>query len=216
MSTTNIIPCYPYVQFLDDENIDAWFSAHNSYCQKYLDWFLNTPLAIYTNSTVNGPLLDWVANGVYGVYRTPIASISSKSKGAINTYTPDELPLNQGVSISTSSVTSMTDEVLKSLITWNFYKGDGAQFTIPWIKKRVARFIYGIDGFTNTNNISVKFTGLRTISIQVIATKAESTLTQQLYSLLLAGIPNFPYGYEISMKWIDTYIINNDFGGDIT
>lgn len=215
MTTTSIIPIYPYIQFADDENISAWFSAHNEYAQQYLDWFSETPLAVYTNDNISGALLDWVANGVYGVYRIPIASISSRSVGEINTYSPNELPINQGKVYDTSSVTLMTDDVLKRLITWDFYKGDGPQFTIPWIKNRVARFLYGIGGYTNTDNISVKFTAVRTVQIQVVASKSISSLAQQLYNLLLAGIPNFPYGYTVSMQWVDSAIVNDDFGGDI-
>lgn len=215
MPTTSLIPSYSYIQFADDENIAAWFSGHNEYAQSYLDWFSETPLAIYTNSNISGELLDWVANGVYGIYRTPIATVLSKTIGEINTYGPDSIPINQDKTEENSSVTLMTDDIFKRLITWDFYKGDGPQFTIPWIKNRVARFLYGINGYNNTNNISVKFTSARNVQIQVIAEKSVSLITQQLYNLLLAGIPNFPYGYSVTMYWVDSAIVSDDFGGDI-
>lgn len=215
MTTTSIIPSYPYVQFSDDVNISAWFSAYNTYAQEYLDWFNNTPLAIYTNDTISGPLLDWVANGVYGIYRVPIANNKTQEIGAVNTYTPNYLPFNQRKVVSTGTVTTMTDDIFKRLITWDFFKGDGMQFTIPWIKRRVARFIYGIGGFSDTNNISVTFTAVRTVQITVKVDTDYTLYAQQLVALLNAGIPNFPYGYDVSMIWMGTSFPENDFGDDI-
>lgn len=215
MTTETIIPSYPYVQFADDVNISAWFTAYNTYAQQYLDWFNDTPLAIYTNDTISGPLLDWVANGVYGIYRVPIATNKTKTIGAVNTYTPNELPFNQGKAISSGTVTTMTDDIFKRLITWDFYKGDGMQFTIPWIKRRVARFVYGIDGFSNTNNISVTFAAARTVQIVIRVDADHQLYAQQLVALLNAGIPNFPYGYDVSMIWTSSSFPENDFGDDI-
>lgn len=215
MTTTSIIPSYPYVQFADDVNISAWFDAYNTYSQKYLDWFNDTPLAVYTNDNITGTLLDWVANGVYGIYRVPISTSQTRIFGPLNTYTPNYRELNSGGALNNSSAQTMTDDIFKRLITWNFYKGDGMQFTIPWIKKRVARFIYGINGFSDTYNISVIFTDVREVKISISAESSTKILFQQLYNLLQAGIPNFPYGYDVTMTWIDENIKNDDFGGDI-
>jgi hypothetical protein len=48
-------------------------------------------------------------------------------------------------------------------MTWNFYKGDGYYFTIPWLKRRIIRFLTGIDGVDVVNDqrwsISVLFSG---------------------------------------------------------
>ena len=215
MTTPTIIPSYPYIQFADDVNISAWFDAYNTYAQQYLDWFNKTPLAIYTNDNISGNLLDWVANGVYGVYRVPISTSRERIFGPLNTYTPNYRELNSGGTITNTSAQTMTDDIFKRLITWDFYKGDGMQFTIPWIKKRVARFLYGIGGFSNTDNISVQFTDVRTVSIGVVASSSELILVQQLYNLLQSQIPNFPYGYDVTMTWIDEAVKNDDFGGDI-
>lgn len=215
MTTSTIISSYPYVQFADDVNISAWFSAYNAYAQEYLDWFNDTPLAIYTNDTISGALLDWVANGVYGIYRVPIANNQSRTIGAVNTYTPNQLPFNQGKTTSYGTVTEMTDDIFKRLITWDFYKGDGMQFTIPWIKRRVARFIYGIGGFSDTYGISVEFTAVRAVKIVVMVDSDHEFYAQQLFALLSAGIPNFPYGYDITMIWTSSSFPKNDFGDDI-
>lgn len=215
MASNEVIPAYPYIQYSDDINISAWFDAHNESAQSYLDWFNSTNLAIYTNDNISGDLLDWVANGIYGVYRTPIPTTSNRTVGPINTYTPNSLEIDQERTTTTSSVVLMTDDVLKRLITWNFFKGDGMQFTIPWVKKRVARFLYGINGFSDTNDISVSVPSTQKMNISVAVDEAHSGLAQQLSTLLKARIPNFPYGYDVSLVWVDSNMTNNDFGGDI-
>ena len=45
---TNIFPMYPYSQYAEDENIQSVFTSINSTAQTYLDWFVYTPLGVYT------------------------------------------------------------------------------------------------------------------------------------------------------------------------
>lgn len=201
MTTQTIIPSYPYVQFSDDVDIQAWFDAHNHCVHTYLDWINQTPLAIYTNENISGKLLDWVANGVYGIYRVPLANSRSQTRGEINTYTFNELPLNEGITSTVASYQNMSDDIFKRLITWNFYKGDGSQFSIPWLKNRIARFLYGINGFLSTNNISVKFTSTRTIMVTLYDVGGEEYIASQLSLLFSSGIPNLPYGYNVSISF---------------
>lgn len=199
MTTQTIIPAYPYVQFLDDANIVAWFDAYNTYAQQYLDWFNDTPLAIYTNDNISGNLLDWVANGVYGVYRVPISTSRERIFGPLNTYTPNYRELNSGGSLTDSAAQVMTDDILKRLLTWNFYKGDGMQLTIPWLKNRISRFLYGIGGFSDTYGISIKVASEQEFTINIVATGTAITLAQQLVLMIDAGIPNLPYGYTFNI-----------------
>ena len=56
-----IIPAYVYQQYADDDDIQAFNSAYNNTAQSYLNWFTGIELPIYTSSTINGALLDWVA-----------------------------------------------------------------------------------------------------------------------------------------------------------
>ncbi|WMJ65680.1 hypothetical protein RBI80_00330 [Klebsiella variicola] len=46
-------------------------------------------------------------------------------------------------------------------MTWNFYKGDGFYFSIPWIKRRILRFLLGVNGTDILNDqrwsISIQF-----------------------------------------------------------
>lgn len=198
MTTTDIIKAYPYVQFSDDENITAWFDAFNTYAQVYLDWFNNTPLAIYTNDSISGEFLDWVANGIYGCYRVPIAYGRSHDIGALNTYTPNEITLNtQKVKAATTTQT-MTDDIFRRVITWNFYKGDGLQFTIPWIKRRVSRFLYGIDGFSDTYGVSVSIEA-KTVTIAITVSSSMDFYAKALQSVIDDGIVNWPIGYSVNV-----------------
>ena len=193
MTTTEIIKSYPYVQFADDENITAWFDAYNTYAQQYLDWFNNTPLAVYTRSEISGALLDWVANGVYGCYRTPIAFGNSRSIGPLNTYTPNYIPFNQGKELSDVASFTMTDDIFKRVITWNFYKGDGVQISIPWLKKRIARF-------TGLNFMDISVTVGASKSVTVKVTGADSEILSYLQSIMQLSLVNLPIGYTFTVE----------------
>lgn len=193
MTTTDIIQSYPYVQFADDENITAWFDAYNTYAQQYLDWFNNTPLAVYTRSEISGALLDWVANGVYGCYRTPIAFGNSRSIGPLNTYTPNYIPFNQGKELSDVTSFTMTDDIFKRVITWNFYKGDGVQISVPWLKKRIARFTD-----LNFMNISVIVGANKSVTVKV--TGADSEILSYLQSIMQLSLVNLPIGYTFTVE----------------
>ena len=210
MPTPDIIRAYPYVQFSDDENICAWFDAFNTYAQQYLDWFNNTPLAIYTNANIKGDLLDWVANGVYGVYRTPIAYGNSRSIGPLNTYTPNELPFNQGRELSHQTSFTMTDDIFKRVITWNFYKGDGLQMSIPWLKRRVARWM-GL----SIPSVSVSVNTLPGNVISITVTNGDSFSFNALQSVINNNLVNIPFGYTFSLSYINPSVFDTDFGGDI-
>ena len=193
MTTTDIIKSYPYVQFADDENITAWFDAYNTYAQQYLDWFNNTPLAVYTRSEISGALLDWVANGVYGCYRTPMAFGNSRSIGPLNTYTPNYIPFNPVKELSDVTSFTMTDNIFKRVITWNFYKGDGVQISIPWLKKRIARFI-GL----NFMDISVTVGASKSVMVKV--TGADSETLSYLQSIMQLSLVNLPIGYTFTVE----------------
>lgn len=193
MTTTDIIKSYPYVQFSDDENITAWFDAFNDYAQQYLDWFNNTPLAVYTGSGITGDLLDWVANGVYGCYRTPIAFGNSHSIGPLNTYTPNYIPFNTKRDLSDVTSFTMTDDIFKRVITWNFYKGDGVQLSIPWLKKRIARF-------TDLNFMNISVTVGESRSVLIKITGADSGILSYLQSIMQLSLVNLPIGYTFTVE----------------
>lgn len=155
------LPSYLYFQYQDDDYIKALILAYNELSQGYTDWLNNINLPVYTG--LNGYLLDWVGQGVYG-YPRPILNITT-------TKDPQGQIAGQQISamaISETKVTvvhdnfPVTDDYYKRLLTWFFYKDDGQVFSIPWLKRRIYRFLYGDNGTDATGpftpGIGVEFT----------------------------------------------------------
>ena len=46
----------------------------------------------------------------------------------------------------TSTVYDTPDDIYKRVLTWWFYKGDGYDFSIQWLKRRIYRFLFGVEG----------------------------------------------------------------------
>jgi hypothetical protein len=128
-------------------------------------WFLNymnaLNLPVYTAPNINGALLDWVALGLYGLTRPVLPSGTSKTIGPLNTWELNTIKLNFRETIGPTQVFQTTDDIFKRIITWSFYKGDGFNFSIPWLKRRVMRFLYGVNGtdfiIDRTYPVSVSF-----------------------------------------------------------
>jgi hypothetical protein len=143
MVLTKTVPAYPYKQYDDDEDITAWFSAYNDFVQEYVDWFGEVNLPNYTGegSLVSGALLDWVGVGLYGYARPVLSGGAQPSQGAINGAAINVLAINASRQRSASEVFATTDDTYRRCLTWQFYKGDGRQFAIRWLKRRVMRFL---------------------------------------------------------------------------
>jgi hypothetical protein len=159
---TKIIPAYLYQEYNDDPDLQALIDAWNAMAQEYVDWFNQVGLPIYTgqNSLVFGPLLDWVAAGLYGFNRPVLPFGLTSTDGLFNSLLFNEIPFNQSnVSSADSFVTN--DDTFRRVITWHFFKGDGKQFTIRWLKRRIARFLFGANGINfnvdQTYDVSVTF-----------------------------------------------------------
>lgn len=158
-----IIPSYPYTQYADDDSIQAFIAAYNDFAQAYLDYFNNLQLPIYTRPEIYGLLLDWVAEGLYGFKRPLLPTAFIRSKGPYNTLQYNEVPYNYYLPDGPSEYFATSDDVFKRIITWNFFKGDGTQFNVRWLKRRVQRFLIGENGIDppvdETYQISVLFSG---------------------------------------------------------
>ncbi|HHR1377797.1 TPA: hypothetical protein ACS3HB_005189, partial [Citrobacter freundii] len=80
-----------------------------------------------------------------------------------NTCTFNTVPFNTRRVINQSEQVVVSDDLFKRIMTWNFYKGDGFYFTIPWLKRRIMRFLTGVNGVDVVNDqhwsISVLFSG---------------------------------------------------------
>ena len=135
------IPAYPYYQYTDDEDIKIIFDATNEFLQEHLSAFYNLNFPIYTN--FNGLWLDWVAKGIYGFIR-PIYAIDSGTSGAgsaMDMTTIDDTSIESYHLGTESNYGTLTDDGFKRLIMWHTFKGDGDNFGILWLKRRIKRFI---------------------------------------------------------------------------
>lgn len=155
-----VIPAYPYTQYNDDPNIVAFFSAYNELAQGYLDYLNALNLPCWTSPSITGGLLDWIALGIYGE-RRPLLQLSEDAiaRGAYNTIDYNAIPYAGLKNYAPGSTAYVADDYFKRILTWNFYKDDGSHFCIDWLKRRLARFIHGVNGIDpplqNTFDISV-------------------------------------------------------------
>src|ERR1035437_1654445 len=94
-SLQKILPAYVYQQYSDDDNIQAFNSAFNGVAQNYLDWFNSINLPIYTGSQIAGPLLDWVAEGIYGLRRPALPYGQTSSIGLIGSWMPNTIEIGR-------------------------------------------------------------------------------------------------------------------------
>jgi hypothetical protein len=207
----SVIPAYAYQQYTDDPNIVAFFAAYNKLAQAYLDWFNNINLPIYTSPTISGMLLDWVAQGLYGKQRPALQSGNLSNIGPLNTWTPNSIPLNTIRVVGSVSQFATTDDVFRRIITWFFFKGDGQNFTIPWLKRRVVRFLTGLSGIStnidNTYQVSVTFDENYAVTITVTLTGSDSiTLAnaQILQAAVASGVLALPFQFTFTIV-----IVNN-------
>lgn len=184
-----ITPSYLYRQYADDANLQSLVDGYNSYTQAFLDYLSNLELPVYINGTIVGTLLDWVGNGLYGYPRPALPSLGTPAKGPYNTFLFNDIPYNGNVAATTSSETYTNDDVYKRCLTWAFYKGDGRTFCMPWLKRRINRFLNGINGTDVPNDqtygISVAPTGPRAYTITLATTPISTILKAAIEAAVL-------------------------------
>ena len=138
------IKAYPYKQYADDDDVRAFFDAYNDGAQTYVDWFNQVGLPYYPGLT--GPLLDWVAEGLYDTQRPSLQQLGAPALGPLNTQLLNVAALNTFTPGTSGTTYTLTDDVFQRILTWNLYKGDGKNFCIRWLKRRVMRFFAGANG----------------------------------------------------------------------
>lgn len=176
-SVLKTIPAYPYVQYQEDDNISCFFDALNIYSQAYVDWFNALDLPIYTKAPVEGTLLDWVAAGLYGIGRPGLpVSEGSPDIGPVNTFTPNQIPVNGFIAGTPDDYIAVNDDFFRRILTWSLYRGDGDFPSPVWLKRRINRFLNGINGTdvedNTTYEVSVVPTDVRKWTITIPATTA--------------------------------------------
>ena len=200
---TFTIPSYLYTQYNDDDDLQAFVNSYNGMAQTYVNWFVNAGLPVYTQ--LSGSLLDWVAQGLYGIVRPVLSSASSGGYGPVNTFLINSIVLNSSAPGSGASYYTADDDTFQRVITWHFYKGDGKQFTLSWLKRRVLRFLYGVNGtapnVSDTSEISITISTY-TVTIDLTAITGVSTQILQSFKYAIAGMilelpPQFAYAVTL-------------------
>jgi hypothetical protein len=177
-----VVPSYVYGQFADDPDIQAFFAGVNTEGQGYLDWFLQTPLSVYTLPAINGPLLDWIGQGLYGISRPVISTLTLRSFGAYNTRPYNTLAYNVRKQVNSGTAQAASDDIYKRTLTWYTYLGDGRQMSIMWLRRRVARFLFGANGA----DIPVSY--LSQVSIAASSTGFSGAFNTAPYNTMAYGV----------------------------
>jgi hypothetical protein len=155
------IQSYLYQEYSDDDDLQAFVAAYNSMQQDITDTFNGLNLPIYTKDPVSGALLDWVAQGLYGMSRPSLISGEYKTLGPYNTGMYNTQEYEYWDLLFPDQIAKTNDDIFRRILTWHISKREGKYFTIPWLKKRVAKFLYGENGtqpnIDQTYQISVTF-----------------------------------------------------------
>jgi hypothetical protein len=188
------LPSYAYQQYSDDPDIVAFFTAYNNFSQANLDTINVLSLPNYQSKSLI--LLDWVAENLYGQKRKDLPVGSSKISGPLNTYEYNEKEPNQYDVLFAGSSFAVSDGVFKSIIQWNNFKGDGYQFTIRWLKKRVRRFLNGNPFIEQTYDVSVVFIAPNDVQILI---PAISTYGPVFKAAVESAVVLLPFQYSFTV-----------------
>ena len=191
-SVQNIVKQYLYVQYNDDENIQSFVDTWNVYAQAYLNYLNSLLLPVYTSDTIVGPLLDWVAVNLYGIVRPTLATGGVAGKGQFNTYQFNTTQFNSGYSPIPPTVTPVSDDTYKRVLTWRLYRGDGRSYSPRWLKRRIARFLWGVNGtdFNVAQTYTISVVYARSVVTITLPTNYE---TQVFQAVVQAGALDLPF-----------------------
>jgi len=200
-----ILPSYLYQQYTNNDTtkyLQAFFDAYNQLSQTNLDTINALNLPDYTTKT--GALLDWVGTGIYGIPRPTFALGTYSYLGEYDTVPYDTLAYNAEKVIAPSSFYVTNDDYYKRIITWNYYEGDGNQFNTTWLKRRIQRFLQGVNGYLpvldNTYQISITFASLNVVNIN-IATGNLTASAPILNAGIQAGVLQLPFQYTYNVTY---------------
>lgn len=190
-SLTKTIPSYLYTNYNDDADLQAFIRAYNDQTQPYVDWFNANNLAVW--NLIGGPLLDWIATGIYGIDRPTFPAVTDYLIGPIDTVAQNELAINDFANIQPSSYVLAGDGVYKRTITWSLWRGDGRVFNIRWLKRRIQRFLTGGGGGAgqtdSTYNVSVTFVGGNVVRIHLLNQNGNAMSGQLQYGIRSGALP---------------------------
>lgn len=193
------------------------FGPEQPNAQGYLDEINALNLPIY--SSLSGTLLDWVGENLYGQPRQNLPQSLPYIIGPINTWVINTQPINGSRLVTPSGVVAVTDAAYIAILMWNNYKGDGFQFTLRWLKRRIARFlacaaapfVNGAGPFLvsgnatpnppNTYQISAAFTGATEITITIAPGLFPKTLAPVLAAAIQNRTLELPFQYTFVVSY---------------
>jgi hypothetical protein len=187
------IPSYLYQQYNDDDDLQAFVNAYNTMTQQYALWMSNINLAVYTGDNISGALLDWVAEGLYGIKRGALSTGHGRTVGPFNTYAFNTTVLNVLKNIPPTDYSLTNDDIFKRIMTWHIDKGDGKVFDIRWLKRRVQQFLTGTNGSEGqtdtTYPVSVTFGAGNQVNINLQPNRRRFVRGALLGTFLMNSVP---------------------------
>jgi hypothetical protein len=155
------IPSYLYQEYSMDDDLQAFVASQNSMQNDIVDTFNGLNLPNYTQYPISGALLDWVAAGLYGMLRPSLSSGIFKVLGPYNTTEYNTLVYNGYEKLYPDQIVTTDDDIFRRILTWHISKGEGKNFSIQWLKKRIMKFLIGENGknpnIDQTYQISITF-----------------------------------------------------------
>lgn len=182
-----ITPSYLYDEYSDDDDLQAFVASQNALTQQFLDWFNQVLLPIYTSDQITGLLLDWIGAGIWGLPRPSLPTGRAMFDGAYGTfwYGQPTIAYGQFQRRPPPAYQPTNDDYYKRILTWHVFKADGKYFTITWLKKRVMRFLIGVNGTSpnidETYQISVTFGPNRQANIVIYNSMRRSVVGPGVY-----------------------------------
>jgi hypothetical protein len=232
------IPSYLYQEYSDDDDCQGFVDAQNQCQDDYVDTFNALNLPIYTGqpSLVTGKLLDWVGTGVYGMARPALSSGRPVVMGPLNTWGCDWVfpewglappnvavffGLNELQFLSVGDIVITDDDLYRRILTWHLFKGDGNYFSLRWMKRRIWRFLYGVNvtapesvppgtgdaSIADTEQISLSIGVDQNVTIRFIL--GHRTITSGAM-LNVFGVNGFQLVFGATPTWSGTPITLND------
>ena len=192
---------YLYFQYIDDANLPALINAYNTMTQRNVNWFNSLNLPIYP--LLSGALLDWVGQGLYGYTRPLFSStVIPDYNGAIDTFPTDNLAIGQTDFTQSETIYTVPDDIYKRTLTWLFYKGDGHQFSISWLKRRLYRFLYAPAGW----DIHIAYMPMISITFEsdpvlaplctIVINDAPNPVGKYLEDFINSGLSQLPFRFR--------------------
>lgn len=142
----SIIPAYLYTQYNEDKHLQSLVDAYNEQVQTYYEWLRDSRLPIFAGGYNSGEQLKWVVKGIYGEDPPILKAVKRPGRGPLNTIEYNIIPYNTYQQLYGSDIVVASDDLFKRVMTWNFYRGDGSNFSISWLKRRIMRFLNGPNG----------------------------------------------------------------------